>query len=99
MHFTKGLSKPLNGWVKAFNPITLHDAIIRNRDMEDVVPKIKFPPKSFPPQMGKDKKPFQKEWSGKNKLSNETHDELRRKKLCFNFNKPWELGHRCIISR
>jgi hypothetical protein len=33
--------------------------------MEYVVPKNKIPSKPFLPQENKDKKPFQKEWSGK----------------------------------
>jgi hypothetical protein len=42
MLFTKGLSEPLRGWVNAFKPETLQDAIIRTQDMEDVVPKTNF---------------------------------------------------------
>lgn len=63
--------------------------------MEDVVPKTTFPPKCFPPQKGKDKKPFQKEWFDKNRLSDETRDELRRK-VCFSCKEPWESGHGCM---
>lgn len=48
MLFMEGLSKPLCGWVKDLKPTTLHDVIIRTKDMEDAVPKINFLPKSFP---------------------------------------------------
>jgi hypothetical protein len=58
MLFIEGLSKPLHGWVKAFKPETLQDAIIRTRDMEDVVLKNKPFSKPFIPQKNKDKKPF-----------------------------------------
>jgi hypothetical protein len=57
MLFTEGLAEPLKGWVKAFMPATLQDAIIRNRDMEDAVPK-KAPMKPFIPQKSKETKPF-----------------------------------------
>jgi hypothetical protein len=56
----------------------------------------KFPSKLFLPQRNKDKNPFQKEWSGKHKMDEETRRELRRKKLCFSCKEPWELGHRCM---
>ena len=49
--------------------------------MEDALPKNRFQSKPFIPQKGKDKKPFQKEGIGKNKLDDETWNELRRKKL------------------
>ena len=42
MLFMEGLLEPLHGWVKAFKPMTLQDAIIRAWDIEDVVPKNKF---------------------------------------------------------
>jgi hypothetical protein len=93
MLFTEGLSEPLRGWVKAFKPETLQDAIIRTRDMEDAVPKTKTFSKPFIPQKNKDKKPFQKEGTGKEKMDEATRNELRRKKLCFNCKDPWEPGH------
>jgi hypothetical protein len=65
MLFIEGLSKPLRGWVKAFKPTSLQDAIIRTSDMEDAVPKNKFPSKPFIPQKTKTRNPFQKEWFGK----------------------------------
>jgi hypothetical protein len=45
MLFIEGLLEPLRGWVKAFKPETLQDAIVRTRDMEGAVPKTK---KNFP---------------------------------------------------
>jgi hypothetical protein len=35
MLFTEGLTKPLRGWVKAYRPHTLQDAILRTRDLAD----------------------------------------------------------------
>jgi hypothetical protein len=81
MLFTEELFEPLRGWVKAFKVESLQDAIIRTHNMEDVVPKKKPFSKPFIPQKNKDKKPFQKEWTGKEKLDKATCNELRRKKL------------------
>ena len=59
----------------------------KTRDIQDAIPKTRFPYKSnFPPKF-KDKRPFQKSQSGnfnKDNLSKD-RDELRRKKLCFSF--------------
>jgi hypothetical protein len=96
MLFTEGLVEPLRGWVKSFKPETLHDAIIRTRDMEDAIPKTNTFSKPFVPQKNKDKKPFQKDGTSKENLDEATHNELRRKKLCFNCKDHWELGHRCM---
>jgi hypothetical protein len=96
MLFTKGLSEPLRGWVKAFKPHTLQDAIICTRDMEDAVLKHKNFSKPFIPQRDKDQKPFQREWKEKDKLDDETRRELMRKKLCFTCKEPWVPGHRCM---
>jgi hypothetical protein len=48
------------------------------------------------PQRDQDRKPFQREWKGKEKLDDETRRELMRKKLCFSCRDPWVPGHRCI---
>ena len=46
MLFTEALSEPLRGWVKAYRPITLQDAISRTLDLQDSVPKNKQPQKT-----------------------------------------------------
>ena len=46
MLFTEALSEPLRGWVKAYKPITLQDAISRTLDLQDFVPKNKQPQKT-----------------------------------------------------
>lgn len=45
MLFTEGLVEPLCGWVKAYKPVTFQDAIGCARDLQDVVPKNRFPSK------------------------------------------------------
>jgi hypothetical protein len=61
MLFTEGLTKPLKGWVKAYRPQTLQDAIRRTRDLADSVPKTKPFTKPFIPQRDKDQKNLQRE--------------------------------------
>jgi hypothetical protein len=78
MLFMEGLVEPLRGWVKAFRPTTLHEAIMRSQDMKDAVNK-KVPTKSFIPQGGKETKFPQKSWTGKDRMDEETWRELRRK--------------------
>jgi hypothetical protein len=96
MLFTEGLTEPLRGWVKAYRPPTLQDAILRTLDLADSVPKTKTFSKPFVPQRDRDRKPFQREWKGKEKLDDETRRELMRKKLCFSCRDPWVPGHRCM---
>jgi hypothetical protein len=72
MLFTEGLTEPLRGWVKAYQPHTLQDAILRTRDLADSVPKTKPFTKPFVPQRDKDQKNPQREWKGKPKLDDDT---------------------------
>jgi hypothetical protein len=60
------------------------------------VPKTKTFSKPFVPKRDQDKKPFQREWKGKEKLDDETRRELMRKKLCFSCRDPWVPGHKCM---
>jgi hypothetical protein len=96
MLFTEGLTKPLKGWVKAYRPPTLQDAILRTRDLVDSMPKTKTFSKPFVPQRDRDKNPFQIEWKGKEKLDDDTRQELMRKNICFSYRDPWVPGHRCM---
>jgi hypothetical protein len=96
MLFTEGLTEPLRGWVKAYMPPTLQDAILHTRDLADSVPKTKTFSKPFVPQRDRDRKPFQREWKGKEKLDDETRRELMRKKLFFSCRHPWVPDHRCM---
>jgi hypothetical protein len=41
MLFTEGLTYPLRGWVKAYRPHTLQDAILQTRYLADSMPKTK----------------------------------------------------------
>jgi hypothetical protein len=96
MLFIEGLTESLRGWAKAYMPQTLHDAILRTQDLADSVPKTKPFSKPFVPQRDRDRKPFQRKWKGKEKLDDETMQDLMRKKLCFTCKDPWVPGHRCM---
>ena len=41
--YVEGLAEPLRGLVKSARPTTLHDAISRTRDLQDVLPKTQTP--------------------------------------------------------
>jgi hypothetical protein len=96
MLFTEALIEPLRGWLKAFKPHTLQEAIVCTRDMGDSTLKPKTFTKPFVPQRGKDQRNLQRELKGKPKLDDDTRRELMRKKLCFSCRDPWVLGHRCM---
>jgi hypothetical protein len=70
--FTERLTEPLRGWVKAYMPPTLQDSILRTRYLEDSVLKTKTFSKPFVPQRDRYRKPFKREWKGKEKLDDET---------------------------
>ena len=72
MLFTEALTEPLRGWVKAFEPHTLQEAIVHTRYMGDSVMKPKTFSKPFVPQRDKDQKNPQREWKGKPKLDDDT---------------------------
>jgi hypothetical protein len=82
--------------VKAYRPHTLQDSTLRTRDLADSVTKTKPFFNPFVPQKDRDRKPFQREWKGKEKLDDETRRELMRKKLCFNCRDHWVPSHTCM---
>ena len=55
--FTEGLAEPLRGLVKAHKPTTLKDAMSLTRDLQNVLPRTRFPPK---PSYKFEKKPWQR---------------------------------------
>ena len=92
--FIEDLIEPLQGWVNSYRPTTLADAISRTRDLQDAVPKNRFPSRTNFHIKDKERKPFQKEWPKKEWMDNDTRQGLGRKKLCFTFQEPWVPGHR-----
>ena len=53
--FTEGFSEPLKGLFKSHNPTTLKDAMSLTRDLQNVLPRTRFPPK---PNFKFEKKPW-----------------------------------------
>lgn len=82
-----GLTDPLRGWNKTFNPPTLQEAIKKARDMEASTSRSKFQYKGFPHKKDKGKKQFQREshqpMNDSNRLDSEQLNDLKRRKLCF----------------
>jgi hypothetical protein len=78
--FSKGLMEPLCGWVKAFKPHNLQEAIWRTRDLMGSAAKTKFTPRPPLTQGVKDQRGMDK---GKGRMDEATRRELRRKQLCF----------------
>ena len=70
--FIEALTEPLQGWVKSYRPTTLAYSIRWTRDLQDVVPKNRFPPRTNFPIKDKERKPFQKEWPKKEWIDNDT---------------------------
>ena len=70
---------------KVHETSTLQDTMDKTWDIQDVIPKTRFPLKSNFPSKFKDNIHFQKGPSGNFKRDNfyKDHGELRRKKLCF----------------
>ena len=57
--FTEGLTEPLRGLVKPHNPTTLKDAMNLTRDLLNMLPTTKYPPKTnFPSKFKEGKKPW-----------------------------------------
>jgi hypothetical protein len=103
MLFTEGLMEPLRGWVKAFKPTNLQDAIWRTRDLGSAT-KSRFTPRpplntgeryQRPPmnQGGRDQRGFDR---GRGKMDENTRRELRRKQLCYMCKEPWDPSHKCM---
>ena len=96
MMFVEGILEHLRGLVKAYKPNYLQNVVNGAHDMQDVVPKIRFPPKpTFTPRT-KDIIPPQRDWADKPKLDEETRREFRKNKFCLNCQEPCAPGNRCV---
>ena len=82
--FTKGLKEPLKGLMKTHEPATLKDAMNLTRDLQNVLPKIKYPPKpNFPSKFKEGRNPWKNEYFFKENKGGPSKEELKRNKLCF----------------
>jgi hypothetical protein len=103
MLFTKGLMEPLKGWVKAFNPTSLQEAIWKTRDLGPAA-KTKFIPRPPLNNGGRNKRPPINKGGhdpkgydrGHGRIDDNTRRELRRNQLCFTCKEPWNPSHKCM---
>jgi hypothetical protein len=103
MLFTEGLMEPLKGWVKAFKPTNLQDAIWRKKYLGPTT-KPKFVPRPPLNTGGRDQRtpmnPGVRDPRGfdraRGRVDENTRREMRRKQLCFTCKEPWNPSHRCI---
>ena len=66
LFFTEGLIEPLIGAVKYHKPAILKDAMNLTRDLQNVFPRTKYPPKpNFPSKFKEGKKPWKNDSSTK----------------------------------
>ena len=100
MLLVEGLTNPLHGWVRAYRPATLLDAMSRGKDMIDALPKTKAPilARHTATQGGRDTRQIHRE-VGHGHLDDETRRELWRRKFCFMCQEPWALGHKCTKGK
>ena len=70
--FIEGLSEPWRGWIKAFDLISLQEAMKKARSMEHAVPTNKFQSKGE--SSSKDNKPFYKT-PERNDFKNDSKDK------------------------
>jgi hypothetical protein len=103
MLFTEGLMEPLKGWVKAFKPTDLQDAIWRTRDL-GLAASVKFVPRPPLNTGGRDKRPLMNLGGsdprgferGRGRMDKNTRRELRRNKICYTCKEPWNPSHKCM---
>ena len=81
--FTEGLAEPLKGLVKAYQPSTLQEAMRRTRDLQDSIPKTKYPPKDTMHNKFYNERPPMRNFTSpiKKYYSYKDQDKLRMKKL------------------
>jgi hypothetical protein len=103
MLFTEGLMEPLKGWVKAFKPTNLQEAIWKTRDLGPAA-KPKFVPRPPLNSGGRDQRPPMNQGGrdpkgldrGRGRVDENTRRELRQKQLCFTCKEPWNPTHKCM---
>ena len=96
--FMEGLMEPLKGWLKAFDPPTLQEAMRKARSMELTAPSNRYTPRST--SSFRDNKRFDKNKGKKGDIKGkstapfdaETLNDLR-KKLCFYCKGPYDRDH------
>ena len=98
--FTKIFTEPLIGLVKSHKPATLKDSMNLTRDLQNLLPRTKYPPNPiFPSNFKEGKKPQKNDSYTKENKGGPRKEELRTKKLCFTCQQPCVPGHRCVEGK
>ena len=70
------------------------------RDLQNVLPRTKYPPKTnFPYKFKEGKKPWKNDSYMKENKGGPSKEELRIEKLCFTWQQPWVPGNRCAKGK
>ena len=81
--FTEVLEEPLKGLVKAHKPTNLNDTMSLTRDLQNVLPRTRFPPK---PNFKFERKPWKKDAPDKNFWQKDTLEKNNKEdKTRMNF--------------
>ena len=73
--FSEVLDEPLKGLVKSHNPTTLKDSMSLTRDLQNVLPRTRFPPK---PNFKFEKKPWERDTPDKNPLQRDSIEKNKK---------------------
>jgi hypothetical protein len=95
--FTEGLSEPLKGWIKAFDPPSLQEAMKKARGMEFAAPKSKSLHKEIPSTSNETLQQSDKKEKSAPMMDEETQEELKKKKLCYWCKEPYNRDHDCPL--
>lgn len=104
--FVEGLYEPMKGWIKAFDPPTLQEAMRKACSMELTTPRSKFTPNNSKPSSSfndskSDPKKSENVDQGKKfaaPLDRETLNDLHRRKLCFHWKGLYDQNHDCPLK-
>ena len=83
------LLEPMRGWIKAFDPPTLEEAMKKARSMEFAAPKSKSLHREIPSSRNETSQQLDKKKESTPTMDEETREELRKKKLCYLCKDPY----------
>lgn len=95
MLFIEGLQDKFKGLVKILKPNTLDDVIKIAHDLDSPSSLLQPLKKTY---RGSTSSQGNKNQQKPNppRLDFETHNELKKKRLCFTYKEPWTPNHRCL---
>lgn len=89
----EGLLEPMRGWIKAFDPPTLQEAMKKARGIEFAEPKSKSLHKEIPSTSNETHQKLDKKEKSAPMMDEETQEELTKKKLCYWCKEPYKKDH------